>query len=236
MSHSVQLSPTGMAQPQNTIDTSRASKKRCSPDLPFFTPSAESFNPRPYYPLSCSSVPRIYRTMVSYNREACPKPFDPTPDDPTAIFIHPPFNEFPDAHLHPEGLTYTLLAENPDWFLDPNDFKSESDPNPNAIVYPTCLEPPRGWCPTKKKDIKVRRLDGCFDEDTPMLRCTFCRRKYAGVNAKSMWRRHVLEKHKIPMSNRRDGPSDNGRSGRTANSMYYDYYNMAWDSRLYRRK
>jgi hypothetical protein len=70
-----------------------------------------------------------------------------------------------------------------------------------------------------KKGNKGVGTDSASDEDTPKLRCTFCRRKYAGVNAKSMWRRHVLEKHKIPMANRRDGPHDGGRTGRSSNSM-----------------
>ncbi|KAJ7879871.1 hypothetical protein B0H13DRAFT_1630555, partial [Mycena leptocephala] len=28
-------------------------------------------------------------------------------------------------------------------------------------------------------------------------RCTFCAKVYTGVNAKSMWRRHVLAKHRV---------------------------------------
>lgn len=215
-----------MSQLQSDADANRALKRRISPstELSFFTPSSETFRPKPYYSHSSNSVPRTFRAASQYrdfHRETGPpKPFDPTPDDPTAVFIHPPFDDFPNAYLHPEGLTYTLMAENPEWFLDAIDFKAEGDPNPNAIIYPSFLEPPRGWCPTKKKDAKVKRLrlDGESDEDAPTLRCTFCRRKYAGVNAKSMWRRHVLEKHKIPMGNRRDGACDNGRTGRTANS------------------
>lgn len=38
-----------------------------------------------------------------------------------------------------------------------------------------------------------------------VLRCTFCRREYHGPNAKSMWRRHVYDKHKVAMKNRREG-------------------------------
>ncbi|KAL0580362.1 hypothetical protein V5O48_001607 [Marasmius crinis-equi] len=133
---------------------------------------------------------------------------DPSPNDPNTLFLHPPFTNFPDVDKHPEGLTYNLLAENRGWFLDAADFISYEEtatPNPSAIAYPTTLEPPRGWCPARKKDLKSRGADWPEGEE-PRLRCTFCRRTYAGVNAKSMWRRHVFEKHKIAMANRRDGP------------------------------
>ncbi|KAK1232705.1 hypothetical protein PQX77_004181 [Marasmius sp. AFHP31] len=101
------------------------------------------------------------------------------------------------------------MADNPGWFLDASDFVSYEEttsPNPNAIPYPTSLEPPRGWCPARKKDLRSRGADSWPEGEEPRLRCTFCRRTYAGVNAKSMWRRHVFEKHKIAMANRRDGP------------------------------
>ncbi|KAF8591901.1 hypothetical protein K439DRAFT_1626415, partial [Ramaria rubella] len=35
--------------------------------------------------------------------------------------------------------------------------------------------------------------DDCHEKT--ILRCTFCRREYHGPNAKSMWRRHVYDKH-----------------------------------------
>ncbi|KAJ7806196.1 hypothetical protein B0H14DRAFT_2382020 [Mycena olivaceomarginata] len=35
----------------------------------------------------------------------------------------------------------------------------------------------------------------------------FCPKAYAGVNAKSMWRRHVLDKHRIRLAKRRCGPA-----------------------------
>ncbi|CDO78226.1 hypothetical protein BN946_scf184726.g1 [Trametes cinnabarina] len=134
---------------------------------------------------------------------------DPVPGDPGTVFIHPPFTEFPGAESHKGGLTYNLMAANSEWFLDVRDFVGE-----NAVGYPTQLEPPRGWCPTKKKDVR----DGWKEGEEPKLRCTFCRRKYAGVNAKSMWRRHVYEKHKVPMANRRDtGERMGGRGARGAN-------------------
>ena len=144
---------------------------------------------------------------------------DPTPGEPNTAFIHPPFFDFPDSHLYPDGLTYTVMAINPNWFLDPADFISMHTSNPNAIPYPPQLEPPRGWCPAKKKDLKERGADGWPDGEEPRLRCTFCRRTYAGVNAKSMWRRHVFEKHKIAMSNRREN-ADRSRKG---NRMYLEF-------------
>lgn len=136
---------------------------------------------------------------------------DPTPGDEDAVFIHPPFTDFPDAHKYKDGLSYNVLATHPNWFLDPLDYQTVNNGNPTAIKYPQQLEPPRGWCPAKKKELK----DGWPEGEEPRLRCTFCRRTYAGVNAKSMWRRHVFEKHKIAMSNRRADAAE--RKGRGSN-------------------
>ena len=135
---------------------------------------------------------------------------DPVPGDLDAVFIRPPFTDFPGAAAGKSTLTYNLMAANPDWFLNVEDFIG-----PNALAYPTQLEPPRGWLPAKKKDAK----DGWKEGEEPRLRCTLCRRQYSGVNAKSMWRRHVYEKHKIAMANRRetvDRPG--GRGSRSSNS------------------
>lgn len=140
---------------------------------------------------------------------------DPLPHEPGVVFIHPPFTDFPNADLYDYHLTYNLMAksEHNEWFLDPNDFLTSDDPaNPDKIRYPSQLEPPRGWCPSRKKDLQ----DGWPDGEPPRLRCTFCRRTYAGVNAKSMWRRHVFEKHKIAMASRRDNTERKGRG--SANS------------------
>jgi hypothetical protein len=142
---------------------------------------------------------------------------DPTPDDPDATFLHPPFLEFTGPNF-PEGLTYTIMLEHPEWFLDANDYKSATNDSPSAVAYPAQLEPPRGWCPGKKKELKQLGADGWPEGEEPRLRCTFCRRTYAGVNAKSMWRRHVYEKHRIAMANRRDG-TERVR-GRQSNSKF----------------
>ncbi|EIN14195.1 hypothetical protein PUNSTDRAFT_140541 [Punctularia strigosozonata HHB-11173 SS5] len=179
-------------------------------ELPFFKPAEESFNPLPYAPAHThpkqAPRPAPVRAPLAPGMAYAPPPMDPTPDDPNALFIHPPFTDFPNAHLYgPEGLTYSVLAANPEWFLDPDDFKSATNDSEDALAYPAKLEPPRGWCPAKKKDLKERGVDNWPEGQEPRLRCTFCRRTYAGVNAKSMWRRHVYEKHKIAMSNRRDG-------------------------------
>ncbi|KAI0715280.1 hypothetical protein C8Q76DRAFT_674814, partial [Earliella scabrosa] len=134
---------------------------------------------------------------------------DPAPGDPDTVFIRAPFTEFPGSSDRKTGLSYNDLAAHPNWFLDTGDFVG-----PNAVSYPPQLEPPRGWCPTKKKDAK----DGWKEGEEPRLRCTLCRRTYAGVNAKSMWRRHVYEKHKIAMANRRENNDrPGGRGGRGAN-------------------
>lgn len=145
---------------------------------------------------------------------------DPVLGDPGSLFIKPPFTDYPGSEKQKTGLTYNILAAHPDWFLDVNDFIG-----PNAVVYPPQLEPPRGWCPTKKKDAK----DGWKEGEEPRLRCTLCRRQYAGVNAKSMWRRHVYEKHKIAMANRRetnDRPS--GRGARSSNSTSVVYERLCF--------
>ncbi|KAJ7597140.1 hypothetical protein C8J56DRAFT_744239, partial [Mycena floridula] len=130
---------------------------------------------------------------------------DPSPQDPNVVFIHAPFTEFPNSNQCPNGLTFDIMSKNPNWFLEAADFVAvDSSHSDHAVPYPQCLEPPRGWCPAKKKDLKDRGAEGWPEGEEPRLRCTFCRRTYAGVNAKSMWRRHVFEKHKIAMSNRRD--------------------------------
>jgi len=214
-----------MAQPTTLpawATTKRVLKRRftAAPDLDFFTPSSTSFNPRQYMPHASNSVPHRRPSPVPKHTDSnmahsLPPP-DPLPTDPNVLFLHPPFDDFPNAHLYPMGLTYNVLAENPEWFLDAKDFSSPE--NPDGMPYPLALEPPRGWCPVSKKESRGKRPEEWpRDQELPRLRCTFCRRTYAGVNAKSMWRRHVYEKHKIPMSNRREGP-DRGRGSRTSNS------------------
>lgn len=198
----------------------RASQKRLpdSSETFLFTSGSVTFNPLPYQvPQSAKNNDKsVHRPGREADRSP-PKPLDPSFDDGTAVFIHPPFKEFPNAHLYPDGLTFSALVENLEWFLDPEDFRKEGDSNSNGIAYPQALEPPRGWCPTRKRDMKGKEANSNAQE--PQLRCTFCRRCYAGVNAKSMWRRHVLEKHKVPMSNRRD-TNEGGRGSRTLTSEF----------------
>ncbi|KAG1801520.1 uncharacterized protein HD556DRAFT_1517688 [Suillus plorans] len=226
----------------SSTNATRALKRRLTStsDLPFFTPAAASFKPKPYTP-NGSSVPvppppKLQPSMRTHSASSLVQHMpmmDPSLSDPNIFFIHPPFVAFPNAHLYPEGLSYSLMAANPDWFLDQNDFVNGSSTNPDAIPYPPQLEPPRGWCPAKKKDLKALGPDGWPEGEEPRLRCTFCRRTYAGVNAKSMWRRHVYEKHKIAMSNRREGHdrTRGGRgSGRERNN-YHDKENYADDHR-----
>lgn len=181
-----------------------------SSTLELFAPASKSFQPLPYTPHSIfntsNTQTRTFTTRHSRPHDALAPPgMDPLPTDPSVVFIHPPFTTFPNSEQHPDGLCYQILANNPEWFLDPNDFTHETNANPHAIPYPPILEPPRGWCPARKKDLKERGAEGWPEGEEPRLRCTFCRRTYAGVNAKSMWRRHVFEKHKIAMANRRDG-------------------------------
>ncbi|KAJ7110111.1 hypothetical protein C8R44DRAFT_272849 [Mycena epipterygia] len=190
---------------------SRPLKRRLisAPDLNFFVPAENSFKPLPYAPNHSAPPPREpnpervpVRPIVSHALSTLS--LDPLPTDPDTVFLRYPFASFPDQDLYPEGVTYTALAENLNWFLVPEDYVYENCKNPDAVAYPAALEPPRGWCPARKKDLKEKGPDGWPDGEQPRLRCTFCRRTYAGVNAKSMWRRHVFEKHKIAMANRRN--------------------------------
>ncbi|KAJ4486262.1 hypothetical protein J3R30DRAFT_3445524 [Lentinula aciculospora] len=228
---------SGSSAASSTFPRSLKRTLTSSSDLDFFKPAESSFNPRPYAPSanppSSSHSKNRYPQLPRSNRPEAhvipPASMDPSPTDPNTIFIHPPFTNFPDAQSFPEGLTYKVMAENPDWFLDASDYVRVEDSPTNAPVsdatheqslvpYPSNLEPPRGWCPTKKKDLKDLGSEGWPDGEEPRLRCTFCRRTYAGVNAKSMWRRHVFEKHKIAMSNRRDsGDRPRGRGSTKEN-------------------
>lgn len=155
--------------------------------------------PRPPNPLAFFNPVSALEVNSSLAQAAA----DPSPHDPHAVFIHPPFNDFPDSDLHPDGLTFAILAANPDWFLDPGDFISPANSGgppskPDAVQYPAKLEPPR------KRNLKALGADGLTDNGEPRFRCTFCRKSYAGDNAKSMWRRHVVKRHYIAMSNRRE--------------------------------
>ncbi|KAJ7165595.1 hypothetical protein C8R43DRAFT_214555 [Mycena crocata] len=99
-------------------------------------------------------------------------------------FIHPPFNNLPESVvLTDEGMNYSVMHAHPTWFLDIADYITLDASPDGAIRYPRDLEPPR---PRRQKDL--------------LLRCTFCPRTYAGVNAKSMWTRHVREKHRVVLS------------------------------------
>ncbi|KAJ7038087.1 hypothetical protein C8F04DRAFT_367687 [Mycena alexandri] len=192
------------------LSPSRPLKRRLlsAPDLAFFVPAEDTFKPLPYAPNHSAAPARVphperppVRPVASHTLSTLT--LDPLPTDPDTVFLSYPFNSFPDQDMYPEGLTYTALAENLNWFLIQEDYLSENSKNPDAVAYPAALEPPRGWCPARKKDLREKGPEGWPEGEQPRLRCTFCRRTYAGVNAKSMWRRHVFEKHKIAMSNRR---------------------------------
>lgn len=188
--------------------------------LSFFTPSEATFKPLPYTPklatqnhvthqsanttayASTQSTSRTTQQTTSYRKEnLAAKTSDHSSDDANSVIIRHPWTSFPNSEDHPSGLTFALLSSNPNWFLNRDDFIGEK-----AVSYPSQLEPPRGWNPLQKQRLAM----GECSQAT--LRCTFCDRHYAGVNAKSMWRRHVFEKHKVAMSNRREG------AGRFSNS------------------
>ncbi|KAJ7216409.1 hypothetical protein GGX14DRAFT_358821 [Mycena pura] len=111
------------------------------------------------------------------------------------MLVHPPFTALPDGVVLAEGMNYSVMHEHPTWFLDIKDYITlDSAPESDAIRYPRDLEPPR---PRRQKDL--------------LLRCTFCPRTYAGVNAKSMWTRHVREKHRVVLSKAWSGTMTSAR-------------------------
>lgn len=202
--------------------------KRSITDLNFFSTAATSFQPLPYSTAKGALKSRSFEMIPSQRSfETISVPsvsMEPSPKDPNVVFIHPPFTTFPNSHQH-INLTYLLMADHLDWFLDANDFINVEGTNQaTAVPYPASLEPPRGWCPAKKKDLKDRGTAGWPEGEEPRLRCTFCRRTYAGVNAKSMWRRHVFEKHKIAMANRRDtGERPRGRGSASTCQIFFKF-------------
>ncbi|KAJ7367557.1 hypothetical protein DFH08DRAFT_795710 [Mycena albidolilacea] len=188
--HSAPTSRAPSASPSTGSESpSRASGSRDSVSAsastkgPFYRADT-TFNPSPYQPPQ-RSLP-LYRptttvapvvSAVFDTPQATAPPFD-------GMFIHPPFNNLPEGVvLTAEGMNYSVMHQHPTWFLDIKDYIT-LDANPDgAVRYPRDLEPPR---PRRQKDL--------------LLRCTFCPRTYAGVNAKSMWTRHVREKHRVVLS------------------------------------
>ncbi|KAJ7618458.1 hypothetical protein FB45DRAFT_167937 [Roridomyces roridus] len=148
-----------------------------------FSPADSTFKPSPYYhPAKALSQP------PKAAAPAAAKPIAPLhevqhPTDP-GMLIHPPFDDLPDnVVLTAEGMNYSVMHQHPTWFLDIKDYITLDSSPEGALRYPRDLEPPR---PRRQKDL--------------LLRCTFCPRTYAGVNAKSMWTRHVREKHRVILS------------------------------------
>jgi hypothetical protein len=176
-------SPSSGSESPSRASGSRDSVSASASSKGAFYRADTTFNPSPYQPPQ-RTLP-LYRpaplTPVSPavfdTPQATAPPFD-------GMFIHPPFTNLPDGVvLTDEGMNYGVMHQHPTWFLDIKDYIT-LDTNPEgAIRYPRDLEPPR---PRRQKDL--------------LLRCTFCPRTYAGVNAKSMWTRHVREKHRVVLS------------------------------------
>ncbi|KAJ7031163.1 hypothetical protein C8F04DRAFT_709549 [Mycena alexandri] len=188
-SHSANTSRAGSPSPSSGSESpSRASGSRgsisasASSKGPFYRADT-TFNPSPYQPpqrslplYRTSTIPPVVPAVFDTPQATAP-PFD-------GMFVRPPFDNLPEGVvLVNEGMNYSVMHAHPTWFLDIKDFIT-LDTNPDgAIRYPRDLEPPR---PRRQKDL--------------LLRCTFCPRTYAGVNAKSMWTRHVREKHRVVLS------------------------------------
>ncbi|KAF7330016.1 hypothetical protein MKEN_00265600 [Mycena kentingensis (nom. inval.)] len=170
-------SPTPvLARPSLTVATSAS---------PFYRADS-TFNPAPYFPMRTNPIypphPSIAPPPVPTSNlfEKPPVSGGPPFD---GMLIHPPFTVLPDNVVLNEPMSYMVLHNHPAWFLDIRDYITLEGAPPGAIRYPRDLEPPR---PRRQKDL--------------LLRCTFCPRTYAGVNAKSMWTRHVREKHRVVLS------------------------------------
>ncbi|KAF7306128.1 hypothetical protein HMN09_00768100 [Mycena chlorophos] len=187
--------PVGISTiPTGTIPTSLVAGRPpltiTTPFPPQFYRSDTTFNPAPYTPLR---NPGIYPTLSHPTIVPPPVPstsstiFEkpPTSGGPPfdGMLIHPPFTVLPDSVVLTEPMNYMVLHNHSVWFLDVRDYVTLDGAPPGAIRYPRELEPPR---PRRQKDL--------------LLRCTFCPRTYAGVNAKSMWTRHVREKHRVVLS------------------------------------
>ncbi|KAF7318179.1 hypothetical protein HMN09_00326100 [Mycena chlorophos] len=110
--------------------------------------------------------------------------------------IHPPFSQLPEDVSLPPGasVTYSLLHEHPNWFLDTTDYIStdSSSAIPGTLVtyYPRELVPPAP---------KLQAQDSSMTS----LRCVFCPRTYSGAHAKSVWMRHVKDKHCVVLPSER---------------------------------
>ena len=129
------------------------------------------------------------------------------------VFIHPPFTAFPDSRLHPEGLSYDLLAANAEWFLDPADFVSTGSNRPSTIPYPRRFEPSSMTMPA------VTDGNRQLQEDR-RLRCTFCRKTYTGEDAEVTWRNHILEQHNIVLLVHRYDNGDQSVTSTTSTSSF----------------
>ncbi|KAH7107086.1 hypothetical protein BKA62DRAFT_227719 [Auriculariales sp. MPI-PUGE-AT-0066] len=157
-----------------------------STDRPPRTPNPNRGHFQPY-PTSVPSSPESPRASTSRrtateNNQVLPD--QPHDNDPDAEFIHPPYAP---------KLNYMSIvsASGPSKFLDAQDFIKDGEV---LQEYSFCLEPVRG----------IGGLKSAPLADDDCLRCTFCRKKYHGKNAKSMWRRHVQKAHKIKLKNYKD--------------------------------
>ncbi|KAJ6544231.1 hypothetical protein B0H19DRAFT_297918 [Mycena capillaripes] len=181
-SRAASLSGSSGSESPDRASGSRGSVSASASSKGAFYRADTTFNPSPYLPPQRSLplyrptpvapvVPAVFDTP-----QATAPPFD-------GMFIHPPFTNLPDGVALTEGMNYSVMHQHPTWFLDIKDYVTLDAMPENAIRYPRDLEPPR---PRRQKDL--------------LLRCTFCPRTYAGVNAKSMWTRHVREKHRVILS------------------------------------
>ncbi|KAJ7667074.1 hypothetical protein B0H17DRAFT_257950 [Mycena rosella] len=177
-------SPSSGSESPSRASGSRDSVSASASSKGIFYRADTTFNPSPYQPPQ-RSLP-LYRPTSLNPVGPPPAVFDaPQSTAPPfdGMFIHPPFNNLPDSVVLTEGMNYSVMHQHPTWFLDIKDYITLDVNVDGAIRYPRDLEPPR---PRRQKDL--------------LLRCTFCPRTYAGVNAKSMWTRHVREKHRVVLS------------------------------------
>ncbi|KAJ7653058.1 hypothetical protein DFH06DRAFT_525178 [Mycena polygramma] len=108
--------------------------------------------------------------------------------------IHPPFTDLPEGVVLTDAMSYAVLHEHPTWFLDAKDFVTlKPHPDSSSAVETPLLYPREHQPPRPRRTGRV-------------LRCTFCPRTWSTVNAKSMWVRHVRERHGVALSKDIDRP------------------------------
>ncbi|KAF9073606.1 hypothetical protein BDP27DRAFT_1417079 [Rhodocollybia butyracea] len=121
-------------------------------------------------------------------------------DPPSVIILHPPFTEFPGSQNFGGTLTYSLLAANPCWFLDPDDFVREGNAIQDDIALPeTLMSTSTSSTATTPK---IFYPEGLVPSNSDvLLRCSFCSscRPLSGPGARINWLCNIAKTHRVKM-------------------------------------